>query len=272
MDRLTPEEFEELFNAYNRSFSDLDLDIDWYNQLANKNVKDRWELINKTKDKYKGTNVTSDRDFSPKKYNKWYHLGYQDDISNIMDSINYSHQLLGNSQELDEDSLRDFSEFLFNVFQDEGISRQYNKNNLFKLYNYFKDNNVGSITDNINPFPLSNTRLKHSSVYKNYEDKMEKLGIRASPSDFVNRYILEDNAIKPITPSKSTNDTFDRNYQWDTLKHGLPPTDTPEGTETTDTTPKVEIAPKKDFYSMIKDEYNQDEKVRSKYHKLGWWK
>lgn len=268
MAKLTPEKFKELFNAYNRSFSDLDLSTDWYDQLADKNAKDRRELADKVLAKYKGTNVTPDKDFLPRKYNSWYHFGYQDDISDIMDSINYSHQLLGNSQELDEDSLRDFSEFLLNVFQDEGISRQYNEDNLFKLYNYFKDNNIGSITDNINPFPLSNIRLKHSNYYKKYEDKMEKMGIKASPNDFVNRYILEDNTIKPTTPVVEPPE-----FQYETLKYGLPSTSTSTPEEAkADTIPKVETAPKKDFYSMIKDEYNQDEKVRSKYHKLGWWK
>ena len=45
--------------------------------------------------------------------------------------------------------------------------------------------------------------------------------------------------------------------------------------EIIDTSPKVEnkpIKPKEDFYTMIKNEYNQDEKVRSRYLKLGWWK
>lgn len=273
MDRLTPEKFEKLFNAFNTAFTnDILSSSNKFDKLKSINKKSREEIAKRRANaKFKGTSFTPNLDkFMPTKYNSWYHLGSEDDTTDIMDTINYAHLLANPSNsELNEDELRQFSNFISSVFYD--TNQRFNKDDLYKIYNHMYDAQPVTGGD----FRGGSRNLANYPDYWKYSQTLNSIGAQPSKKDYLNRYILNkqelENEIKQIeNPKEILRTTPDSVSE--------PPAEIPKTTkdnEVTDTTPKVEakpIEPKKDFYSMIKDEYNQDEKVRSRYHKLGWWK
>lgn len=277
MDRLTPEEFEQIFNAYNSGFTeDILSSSDKFDRLKDINKKTRKDVANKKAEKLVQAGLTPNLEtFMPKSYTRWYRPFALDDLDTVKDTLSYANTLLDN-ENLPEDSLEDFSNFIVHFYKSKGINKKYSKDDLWKIYNYYKDSEIKR-RDYLGGINWD---------YDNYIKKARQIGATTPSFDtFIEDKVLENpkvNLDNKLNTLNRLQGGFDRNYQWDTLKYGLPPTDEPSIPETpkvenksTDTTPKVEtkpIEPKKDFYSMIKDEYNQDEKVRSKYHKLGWWK
>lgn len=285
MDRLTPEEFEQLFNAYNSGLTDDILSSpNRFDKLKDINKETAKTIASKKGEKLVQAGLTPDLEaLTPKSYTRWYHFFNKDDLDTIKDTFSYANTLLDNG-DLSEDSLEDFSRFIFNFYKSDDIKKKYSKDDLWKIYNYYKDARE-------EPYEYKYSRGNGdtdpvTTDYKDYSKKFIQIGAVAPSFDtFIEDKVLENpkvNLDNKLDTLNRLQGGFDRNYQWDTLKYGLPPTDEPSisetakvGNESIDTTPKVEtkpIEPKKDFYSMIKDEYNQDEKVRSKYHKLGWWK
>lgn len=284
MDRLTPEEFEQVFNAYNSGLTeDILSSPDRFDKLKGINKETAKAIANKRAEKLIQAGLTPDlKAFMPESYTRWYRPFALDDLDTVKDTLSYANTLLGN-ENLPEDSLEDFSNFIIRFYKSKGINKKYSKDNLWKIYNYYKDSEVmpykrrdyqGSYTNPIN------------WDYENYSRKARQAGaVTPSFDTFIEDRVLgnpEASLDNKLNTLKQLQEGFDPNLQYETPKYGLPSTDksniskTPKvENESIDTTPKVEtkpIEPKKDFYSMIKDEYNQDEKVRSRYHKLGWWK
>ena len=277
MNRLTPEEFEQIFNAYNSGFTEGILSSpDKFDKLKDINKKTRKDVANKKAEKLVQAGLTPNLEtFMPKSYTRWYRPFALDDLDTVKDTLSYANTLLDN-ENLPEDSLEDFSNFIVNFYKSKGINKKYSKDDLWKIYNYYKDSEIKR-RDYLGGINWD---------YDNYIRKARQIGATTPSFDtFIEDKVLENpkvNLDNKLNTLNRLQGGFDRNYQWDTLKYGLPPTEEsniPEipkvENETTGTTPKVEntpVKPKEDFYSMIKNEYNQDEKVRSKYHKLGWWK
>lgn len=290
MDRLTPEEFEELFNAYNSGFTEDILNSpDRFDKLKDINKETAKAIANKRAEQLKQAGLTPNLDaFMPESYNRWYRPFDLDDRDTIMDTLNYANMLSG-GKGFSKDSLEDFSKFIQKLYYTKSIKKKYSKDDLYKIYTYFSD--IGLNDKVFNPAgTVIHGPREMSREYRDYRDYAQK-SLQAGTTAPTFETFLEDKILRnpevnldyKLNTLKQLQEGFDPNLQYETLKYGLPSTNVPKTSkeeipkenEITDTTPKVEtkpIEPKKDFYSMIKDEYNQDEKVRSKYHKLGWWK
>lgn len=284
MDRLTPEEFEQVFNAYNSGLTeDILNSTNRFDKLKDINKETAKAIANKRAEKLIQAGLTPDlKAFMPESYNRWYRPFDLDDLDTVKDTLNYANILLGN-EDLPENSLEDFSNFIINFYRSKSIKKKYSKDDLWKIYNYYKDSGIASDKRRDNQ---GNYTSPINWDYESYSRKAQQAGAITPPFEtFIEDKILrnpEANLDYKLNTLKQLQEGFDPNLQYETLKYGLPSIDksniskTPKvGNESIDTIPKVEakpIEPKKDFYSMIKDEYNQDEKVRSKYHKLGWWK
>lgn len=278
MDRITPEEFEELFNAYNSGLTDDILSSpDRFDKLKSINKETAKVIANKRAKKLIQAGLTPNlKTFMPESYTRWYRPFALDDLDTVKDTLSYANTLLDN-ENLPEDSLEDFSNFIVRFYKSKGINKKYSKDNLWKIYNYYKDSEVF-------PYKRRDDQGNYTNPinwdYENYSRKARQAGaVTPSFDTFIEDRVLGNpeasldnklNTLKQIQEGTYLRTTPDPVSE--------PPANIPKTTkdnEVTDTTPKVEtkpIEPKKDFYSMIKDEYNQDEKVRSKYHKLGWWK
>lgn len=287
MDRLTPEEFEELFNAYNSGITeDILSSPDRFDKLKDINKETAKAIANKRAEKLIQAGLTPNLDaFMPDTYIRLNHWWDEDDRDTIMDTLSYANTLLGN-KDFSKNSLENFSTFIQNLYSNKSVKKKYSKDDLYKIYTYFSG--LG-LNDKLFDTSIIPTPKEFREPYRDYRAYVKK-SLQAGATAPTFETFLEDKVLgnpevsldNKLNTLKQLQEGFDPNLQYETLKYGLPSTDKSNipktakvENESIDTTPKVEtkpIEPKKDFYSMIKDEYNQDEKVRSKYHKLGWWK
>lgn len=282
MDRLTPEEFEELFNAYNSGFTEDILNSpDRFDKLKDINKETAKAIANKRAEQLKQAGLTPNLDaFMPESYNRWYRPFDLDDRDTIMDTLNYANMLSG-GKGFSKDSLEDFSKFIQKLYYTKSIKKKYSKDDLYKIYTYFSD--IGLNDKIFNPAgTVIHGPREMSKEYRDYRDYARK-SLQAGATAPTFETFLEDKILgNPEASLDNKLNTLKQIQEGTYLRTtpdpvSEPPANIPKTTKDNEvtTTPKVEtksIEPKKDFYSMIKDEYNQDEKVRSKYHKLGWWK
>ena len=122
MDRLTPEEFEQIFNAYNSGFTeDILNSSDKFDRLKDINKKTRKDVANKKAEKLVQAGLTPNLEtFMPKSYTRWYRPFALDDLDTVKDTLSYANTLLDN-ENLPEDSLEDFSKFIVNFCLKVGI-------------------------------------------------------------------------------------------------------------------------------------------------------
>lgn len=268
MAKLTPEKFEELFNAYNTAFTnDILNSPNKFDKLKSINKQSREEIAKRRANaKFKGTSFIPNLDkFMPTKYNSWYQLGSADDITDIMDTINYAHLLANPSNsELDEDELRQFSNFISSVFFD--TNQKFNKDDLYKIYNHMYD--VQPITGG--DFEGGSRNLANYPDYWKYSQTLKNIGAQPSKKDYLNRYILnkqelEDEIKRVENPKEFLRTTPDPVSE--------PPAEIPKTTkdnEVTDATPKVETKSTEDIGDLYTYTMNRLSKD-NKYRKLGWW-
>ena len=286
MDRLTPEEFEELFNAYNSGFTeDILNSSDRFDKLKDINRETANAIANKRAENLIQAGLSPNLDaFMPDTYIRWNHWWDEDDRDTIMDTLSYANTLLGN-KDFSKNSLENFSTFIQNLYSNKSVKKKYSKDDLYKIYTYFSGLGLNDKLFDTSIIPTTYNPKDFREPYRDYRAYAKK-SLQAGATAPTFETFLEDKVLgnpeasldNKLNTLKQLQEGFDPNLQYETLKYGLPSTNTPKiskENKTTNTSPEVEakpIEPKKDFYSMIKDEYNQDEKVRSKYHKLGWWK
>ena len=287
MDRLTPEEFEQIFNAYNSGFTeDILSSPDKFDKLKDINKKTRKDVANKKAEKLVQAGLTPNLEtFMPKSYTRWYRPFALDDLDTVKDTLSYANTLLDN-ENLPEDSLEDFSRFIFNFYKSKGINKKYSKDDLWKIYNYYKDSEIkprdylGGINWDYNTDPVTED-------YKDYSIKFMQIGAVAPSFDtFIEDKVLGNpkvNLDNKLNTLNRLQGGFDRNYQWDTLKYGLPPTEEsnipetpkeeiPKETKVTNanTAPQIETKSTEDIGDLYTYTMNRLSKD-NKYRKLGWW-
>lgn len=269
MAKLTPEELKKFNSAFNAAFTDKVLNSSKkFDKLKDINKQARKEIAKRNAEaRFKGTSFTPNlNQFMPSEYNKWYHFGTADDKSDIMDTINYMNMLAGNA-ESSEESLRDYSDFIFNLYS--STNQRFSDEDLGKLYNYFIDKKVGTDQD----ITYTDTRgvginspIEFSKDFRNYSNSMYDLGAQPSVEHYLNSYILNkqklENEIKQIeNPSKFTNDTINAPK--------TPKEEIPKENEVTNTTPEVKTKPTEDIGDLYTYTMNRLSKDK-KYRKLGW--
>lgn len=287
MDRLTPEEFEQLFNAYNSGLTEDILNSpDRFDKLKDINKETAKAIANKRAEKLIRAGLTPNLDaFMPDTYTRWNHWWDEDDRDTIMDTLSYANMLSG-GKDFSKDSLEKFSNFITNLYYTKSLKKKYSKDDLYKIYTYFSGLGLTDDVFDRSLIPVTaSTRgpREMREPYRDYRDYAQK-SLQAGATAPTFETFLEDKVLgNPEANLDNKLNTLKQLQEGTYLRTTPDPVSTPpaniprttKDNEVTDTTPQVEtkpIEPKKDFYSMIKDEYNQNEKVRSKYHKLGWWK
>ena len=134
MDRLTPEEFEELFNAYNSGFTEDILNSpDRFDKLKDINKETAKAIANKRAEQLKQAGLTPNLDaFMPESYNRWYRPFDLDDRDTIMDTLNYANMLSG-GKGFSKDSLEDFSKFIQKLYYTKSIKKKYSNATKWKF-------------------------------------------------------------------------------------------------------------------------------------------
>lgn len=274
MDRLTPEEFEQLFNAYNSGFTDDILNSpDRFDKLKDINKKTAKAIANKRAEKLIQAGLTPNLDaFMPESYTRWYRPFALDDLDTVKDTLSYANTLLDN-ENLPEDSLEDFSNFIVRFYNSKGINKKYSKDNLWKIYNYYKDSEIipykrrdyqGSYTNPIN------------WDYENYSRKARQAGaVIPSFDTFIEDRVLGNpeasldnklNTLKQIQEGTYIRTTPDPVSE--------PPAEIPKTTkdnESIDASSGVKAKSTEDIGDLYTYTMNRLSKD-NKYRKLGWWK
>lgn len=274
MDRLTPKEFEELFNAYNSGFTDDILNSpDRFDKLKDINKKTAKAIANKRAEKLIQAGLTPNLDaFMPESYTRWYRPFALDDLDTVKDTLSYANTLLDN-ENLPEDSLEDFSNFIVRFYNSKGINKKYSKDNLWKIYNYYKDSEIipykrrdyqGSYTNPIN------------WDYENYSRKARQAGaVIPSFDTFIEDRVLGNpeasldnklNTLKQIQEGTYIRTTPDPVSE--------PPAEIPKTTkdnESIDASSGVKAKSTEDIGDLYTYTMNRLSKD-NKYRKLGWWK
>ena len=265
MDRLTPEEFEQIFNAYNSGFTeDILSSPDKFDKLKDINKKTRKDVANKKAEKLVQAGLTPNLEtFMPKSYTRWYRPFALDDLDTVKDTLSYANTLLDN-ENLPEDSLEDFSRFIFNFYKSKGINKKYSKDDLWKIYNYYKDSEIKR-RDYLGGINWD---------YDNYIRKARQIGATTPSFDtFIEDKVLEN----PKVNLDNKLNTLNR------LHGGLPPTEEsnipetpkeeiPKETKVTNanTAPQTETKSTEDIGDLYTYTMNRLSKD-NKYRKLGWW-
>lgn len=281
MDRLTPEEFEELFNAYNSGITEDILNSpNRFDKLKDINKETAKTVANKRAEKLIQAGLTPNLDaFMPNTYTQWNHWGNEDDRDTIMDTINYANMLSG-GKDFSKDSLEKFSNFITNLYSTKSLKKKYSKDDLYKIYTYFSGLDEGLFPSSSALFGPREMREPYRD-YRAYAKKYLQAGATAPTFEtFLEDKVLGNpkvNLDNKLNTLNRLQGGFDRNYQWDTLKYGLPPTDesdipeTPKvENETSDTTPQVETKSTEDIGDLYTYTMNRLSKDK-KYRKLGWW-
>ena len=281
MDRLTPEEFEELFNAYNSGLTeDILSSPNRFDKLKDINKETAKTVANKRAEKLIQAGLTPNLDaFMPNTYTQWNHWGNEDDRDTIMDTISYANMLSG-GKDFSKDSLEKFSNFITNLYSTKSLKKKYSKDDLYKIYTYFSGLDAGLFPSSSALFGPREMREPYRD-YRAYAKKYLQAGATAPTFEtFLEDKVLGNpkvNLDNKLNTLNRLQGGFDRNYQWDTLKYGLPPTDesdipeTPKvENETSDTTPQVETKSTEDIGDLYTYTMNRLSKDK-KYRKLGWW-
>jgi hypothetical protein len=276
MDRLTPEEFEELFNAYNSGITeDILSSPDRFDKLKSINKETAKAIANKRAKKLIQAGLTPNLDaFMPKSYTRWYRPFALDDFDTVKDTLSYANTLLDN-ENLPEDSLEDFSHFIVRFYNSKGINKKYSKDNLWKIYNYYKDSEImphkrrdyqGSYTNPIN------------WDYENYSRKARQAGaVTPSFDTFIEDRVLGNpeanldnklNTLKQIQEGTYLRTTPD---PVSTPPENIPKTTKDNEVTNTDTAPQVKAKSTEDIGDLYTYTMNRLSKD-NKYRKLGWWK
>lgn len=281
MDRLTPEEFEELFNAYNSGLTeDILSSPNRFDKLKDINKETAKTVANKRAEKLIQAGLTPNLDaFMPNTYTQWNHWGNEDDRDTIMDTISYANMLSG-GKDFSKDSLEKFSNFITNLYSTKSLKKKYSKDDLYKIYTYFSGLDAGLFPSSSALFGPREMREPYRD-YRAYAKKYLQAGATAPTFEtFLEDKVLGNpkvNLDNKLNTLNRLQGGFDRNYQRDTLKYGLPPTDesdipeTPKvENETSDTTPQVETKSTEDIGDLYTYTMNRLSKDK-KYRKLGWW-
>lgn len=279
MDRLTLEEFEEVFNAYNSGLTeDILSSPDRFDKLKGINKETAKAVANKRAEKLIQAGLTPDLNaFMPESYTRWYRPFALDDLDTVKDTLSYANTLLGN-ENLPEDSLEDFSNFIIRFYKSKGINKKYSKDNLWKIYNYYKDSEVM-------PYKRRDYQGSYTSPinwdYENYSRKARQAGaVTPSFDTFIEDRVLgnpEASLDYKIKTLKQLQEGLDPNLlQHETLKYGLPSINTPkvskeETPKENTTSTSVETKPTEDIGDLYTYTMNRLSKD-NKYRKLGWWK
>lgn len=274
MDRLTPEEFEEIFNAYNNGFTEDILNSpDRFDKLKDINKETRKAVANKRAEKFIQAGLTPNLDaFMPKSYTRWYRPFALDDLDTVKDTLSYANTLLGN-ENLPEDSLEDFSNFIVRFYKSKGINKKYSKDNLWKIYNYYKDSEIM-------PYKRRDYQGSYTSPinwdYENYSRKARQAGaVIPSFDTFIEDRVLGNpeasldnklNTLKQIQEGTYIRTTPDPVSE--------PPAEIPKTTkdnESIDASSGVKAKSTEDIGDLYTYTMNRLSKD-NKYRKLGWWK
>lgn len=274
MDRLTPKEFEELFNAYNSGFTeDILSSSDRFDKLKDINKKTAKAIANKRAEKLIQAGLTPNLDaFMPESYTRWYRPFDLDDLDTVKDTLSYANTLLDN-ENLPEDSLEDFSNFIVRFYNSKGINKKYSKDNLWKIYNYYKDSEI--IPYKRRDFQGSYTNLINWD-YENYSRKARQAGaVIPSFDTFIEDRVLGNpeasldnklNTLKQIQEGTYIRTTPDPVSE--------PPAEIPKTTkdnESIDASSGVKAKSTEDIGDLYTYTMNRLSKD-NKYRKLGWWK
>lgn len=278
MDRLTPEEFEELFNAYNSGFTEDILNSpDRFDKLKDINKETAKAIANKRAEQLKQAGLTPNLDaFMPESYNRWYRPFDLDDRDTIMDTLNYANMLSG-GKGFSKDSLEDFSKFIQKLYYTKSIKKKYSKDDLYKIYTYFSD--IGLNDKVFNPAgTVINGPREMSREYKDYRDYARK-SLQAGATAPTFETFLEDKVLgNPEASLDNKLNTLKQIQEGTYLRTtpdpvSEPPAEIPKTTKDNEVTatPKVETKSTEDIGDLYTYTMNRLSKDK-KYRKLGWWK
>lgn len=272
MDRLTPEIFKELFNAYDKGFTeDILSSSDGFDRLKNINKETAKAIANKRAEKLIQAGLTPDLNaFMPESYTRWYRPFDLDDLDTVKDTLSYANTLLDN-ENLPEDSLEDFSNFIINFYKSKGINKKYSADNLWKIYNYYKDSEVF-------PYKRRDSQGNYTSPinwdYENYSRKAKQIGaVTPSFDTFIEDRVLGNpeasldnklNTLKQIQEGTYIRTTPDPVSE--------PPAEIPKTTkdnESIDASSGVKAKSTEDIGDLYTYTMNRLSKDK-KYRKLGW--
>lgn len=283
MDRLTPEEFEQLFNAYNSGFTDDILNSpDRFDKLKDINKKTAKAIANKRAEKLIQAGLTPNLDaFMPDTYTRWNHWWDEDDRDTIMDTLSYANMLSG-GKDFSKDSLEKFSNFLTNLYYTKSLKKKYSKDDLYKIYTYFSGLGLNDDVFDRSLIPVTTSTRGPREMrepYRDYRDYAQK-SLQAGATAPTFETFLEDKVLG--NPEASLDNKLNTLKQ---IQEGTyirttpdpvsePPAEIPKTTkdnESIDASSGVKAKSTEDIGDLYTYTMNRLSKD-NKYRKLGWWK